>query len=107
MKNLFCVLEYARTSSVATVQRRFRAQFALMRWPSRTPHITISDFSFVGICKGHCFCTSSPANLQELRDRITAAVALIDRDILTRVWNELDYRLVVCRISQGGHIEHL
>ena len=53
------------------------------------------------------FVPPVPANLQELDDRITAAVSLIDRDMLTRVWNELDYRLHVCRISQGVHIEHL
>ena len=33
-----------------------------------------------------------PANTQDLRNRITAAVALVDRDVLTRVWNEMDYR---------------
>ena len=48
-----------------------------------------------------------PANLQDLRNRITAAVALVDRDILTRVWNKMDYRIDVCRITKGGHIEHL
>ena len=41
------------------------------------------------------FVPPVPANLQELRDRITASVALIDRDMLTRVLNELDYRLDV------------
>ena len=53
------------------------------------------------------FVPPVPVNLQELRDHITAAMALMDRDMLTRVWNELDYRLDVCRISQGGYIEHL
>jgi hypothetical protein len=48
-----------------------------------------------------------PANLQDLRNRITAAVALVDRDMLTRVWHEMDYRKDVCRISKGGYIEHL
>jgi hypothetical protein len=38
---------------------------------------------------------------------ITAAVALVDRDVLTPVWDEMDYRLDVCRIAKGGHIEHL
>jgi hypothetical protein len=38
---------------------------------------------------------------------ITAAVALIDRDMLTRVWDGMDYRIDVCRITKGGHIEHL
>jgi hypothetical protein len=27
---------------------------------------------------------------------ITAAVALVDRDMLTRVWDEMDYRIDVC-----------
>ena len=67
---------------------------ALMLWPRRSPDLTPCNFS----------CGD---NLQELRGRITAAVALIYRDMLTRVWNELDYRLDVCRISQCGDIEHL
>jgi hypothetical protein len=28
-----------------------------------------------------------------LRNLITAAVARVDRDMLTRVWNEMDYRI--------------
>jgi hypothetical protein len=38
---------------------------------------------------------------------ITAAVALVDRDMLTRVWDEMDYRIDVCCITKGGHIERL
>jgi hypothetical protein len=30
-----------------------------------------------------------------------------NRDMLTRVWNEVDYRIDVCHITKGGHIEHL
>ena len=48
-----------------------------------------------------------PANLQDPRNRITSAVTLVDRDMLTRVWNKMDYRIDVCRITKGGHIEHL
>jgi hypothetical protein len=32
---------------------------------------------------------------------ITAAVALVDRDMLTRVWDEMYYRTDVCRITIG------
>jgi hypothetical protein len=32
---------------------------------------------------------------------------MVDRDMLTRLWNEMDYRRDVCRITKGGHIEHL
>jgi hypothetical protein len=38
---------------------------------------------------------------------MNAAVALVNRDMLTRVWDEMDYRIDVCRISKGVHIEHL
>jgi hypothetical protein len=38
---------------------------------------------------------------------ITAVVALVDHDMLTRVWDEMDYRVDVCHITKGGHIEHL
>jgi hypothetical protein len=38
---------------------------------------------------------------------ITAAVALVDRDMLTRVWDEMDYRIDVCQTTKGGYIEHL
>ena len=57
--------------------------------------------------KDTVFVPPLPANLQDLRNRITAAVALVDRDMLTRVWNGMDYRIDVCRVTKGGHIEHL
>jgi hypothetical protein len=38
---------------------------------------------------------------------ITAAVALVDRDMLTRVWDEMDYRIDVFRLTKDGHIEHM
>jgi hypothetical protein len=53
------------------------------------------------------FVSPLSANLQDLRYRITAAVALVDRDMLTRVWDEMKYRVDVCRITRGGHNEHL
>ena len=77
---------------------------ALMRWPPRSSDLTPCDFFLWGFVKGPVFVPPVPANLQELHDRITTALALIDRDMLTRVCIELDYRLDVCRISKGGHI---
>ncbi|KAJ4434516.1 hypothetical protein ANN_23078 [Periplaneta americana] len=50
------------------------------------------------------FVPPLPANLHELRDPIIATVALIDCDILTRVWDEMNYRLGICRINNGRHI---
>jgi hypothetical protein len=80
---------------------------ALKRWPPRSPDLTPCDFFFWGFVKDTVFVPSVPTNLRDLRNRITAAVALVNRDMLTRVWNAMDYRIDVCSISKGGHIEHL
>jgi len=92
----FCVLEYTG-----------QEDDALMRWPPRSPDLTPCDVFLWGFVKDTAFVSPLSANLQELRNRVTAAVALFDRDMLTRVWNEMDYRIDVCRITKGGHIDHL
>jgi hypothetical protein len=48
-----------------------------------------------------------PRDLSQLRRKIVEAVAAIDRQILRRVWQELDYRIDICRVTKGVHIEHL
>jgi hypothetical protein len=48
-----------------------------------------------------------PGTLVDLRTRITAAITVIDHNMLQRVWQELDYRLDVCRVTGGAHVEHL
>jgi hypothetical protein len=35
------------------------------------------------------------------------AVAAIDRHMLQCVWQEFDFRIDICRVTKGGHIEHL
>jgi hypothetical protein len=35
------------------------------------------------------------------------AVAAIDSQILHLVWQELDYRIDICRVTKVGYIEHL
>jgi hypothetical protein len=57
--------------------------------------------------KDTAFVPPLPADLGDLRNRITAAVALVNSDRLTLVWDEMDYCIDVCRISKSGHIEHL
>jgi len=48
-----------------------------------------------------------PASIPELKVRIRTAIETITVDMLQTVWNELDYRIDVCRITKGAHIEHL
>jgi hypothetical protein len=39
--------------------------------------------------------------------RFIAAVKNIDAPMVTRVWQELEYRINVCRVTRGAPIEHL
>jgi hypothetical protein len=48
-----------------------------------------------------------PRDLPQLRRRFVGAVAAIDRYMLQRVWQELDYKIDICRVTKSGHIEHL
>jgi hypothetical protein len=57
--------------------------------------------------KDTVFVPPLPANLEDLRNRIPAAVALNDRDMLIHVWDEIDYRIDVCRVTKGEYIENL
>jgi hypothetical protein len=75
--------------------------------PSFFTYFTDAQCVFWEFVKDTVFVPPLPANLQDLHNLITAAVARVDRNTLTRVWNEMDYRIDVCRITKGGRTEHL
>jgi hypothetical protein len=43
----------------------------------------------------------------DLKARIIAAVKNIDAPMLTCVWQEIEYRMDVCRVTRGAHVHHL
>jgi hypothetical protein len=45
--------------------------------------------------------------LPHTRVNMGAAVKNIDAPMLSRVWQEIEYRIDVCRVTNGAHIEHL
>jgi hypothetical protein len=48
-----------------------------------------------------------PRDLTDLKARIIAAVKNINTPMLTHVWQELEYRINVCHVTCGAHVEHL
>jgi len=82
-EKLFCVLEYHTSKSEVAVQRAFHTKYAKVFVPSLSCALT------------------------DLTARIIAAVNNIDALMLTRVWQELEYRINVCRVPRGAHIEYL
>jgi hypothetical protein len=57
--------------------------------------------------KNQVFVPPLPASIPELKVRIRTAIETITADMLQTVWNEIDYRVDICRITKGAHIEHL
>jgi len=60
-----------------------------------------------GYVKDQVYVPLLPASNPELKVRIRTTTETITADMLQTVWNELDYRVDVCRITKGAHIEHL
>jgi len=77
------VLEYHTSESVVTVQLALRAKHAKE------------------------FAPPLSCDLADLKERITAAANNIHTLMLPHVWQELEYRIDVCRVTRGAHIERL
>ena len=90
MKNLFCVFFFFVYNNIRKWYETLRDEGCLCI--SHRPGRPGPSQYLWGFVKDAIFVPRVPANLQELRDRITAAVALIDPDMVTRVWNELSVR---------------
>ena len=57
--------------------------------------------------KGLMYVTHLPANLEEFKQRSTTELQTVTQDMLLCIWEELEYRIDVCRVLSGAHIEHL
>ena len=75
--------------------------------PPRSPDAAPCDFFLWGYVKDQVYVPPLPASIPEMKVRIRTAIETITADILQTVWNEFDYRIDVCGITKGAHIEHL
>ncbi|GFX03452.1 uncharacterized protein TNCV_4634641 [Trichonephila clavipes] len=48
-----------------------------------------------------------PRDLVELRGQIRNEFAVVRRDMLVRIWTEMEYCLDICRVRKGAQIESL
>jgi hypothetical protein len=67
----------------------------------------------MGLRQGSGLCSSSSSKYpgtegtnQNRMSTVMFSIA-ITADMLQTVWNELDYRFDVCRITKGSHKEHM
>ena len=82
-------------------------QQLLLLVPLAHPDLTPCDFFLRGFVKRLVYVPPIPRDVDELKARITEAVATFYNAMQGRVWQELDYWLDVCRVTNGAYIEHL
>jgi len=87
------------------IRRAAEADNHLLAWPPRSPDLTPCYFFLWGFVKDSVYVPPLPMSLKELRDQIAHAVQTITAGMLYRVWDEFVYRVDVCRVTQGAHIE--
>ena len=68
---------------------------------------TPCDFFLWGYVKYQVYVPPLPASIPELKVRIRTATETVTADMLQTVWNELHYRVYVCRITKGARLEHI
>ena len=77
-----------------------------IEWPARSPDLTPLDFFLWGYLKSKVYKTP-PANIQELKCRITLECRGITRQTFANVREEFQNRLYYCLANNGAHFEHL
>jgi hypothetical protein len=76
--------------------------------PSFCPNLQVLDISNLGAAAAvNPVIKFMPRDLPQLGRRIVEAVVAIDHQMLQRVWQELDYRTDICRVTKVGYIENL
>lgn len=70
--------------------------------------ISLHAISFLwGYVNEKVFVPPLPLDIDKLKLRITAFIETVDRNMLRRLWDRLDYRIDICWVTNGAHIEHL
>ncbi|GBM91324.1 hypothetical protein AVEN_188614-1 [Araneus ventricosus] len=80
-------------------QRAGALDLSLLCRQARFPDLTPCDFFLWGFVKDNEFVPPLPQNLQELKQRITNVLNALTWDLLSRMWQELDYRVDICRVT--------
>ena len=73
-------------------------------WPPRSPDPTPLNFFLWGFVKDNVY-RRRVSNIDDLKARITTAIASVDAEVLPASWREINYRLGILRASKGAHVE--
>jgi hypothetical protein len=78
-----------------------------LKWPPHSPDLAPYDCFLWSYVKEQVCVPPLTMDIDELKLTVTAALETVDRNMLEREWDELDYRWDICRLMNGAHNEHL
>jgi hypothetical protein len=84
--------------------RRWIGRGGWKQWPPRSPDLTPLYFYLWGYVKQTVY-NETINDIDQLKQRIRAAIASVTPDVLGHVWQEVEYRLDVCRATIRAHNE--
>lgn len=77
-------------------------------WSFKSLDLTSLDFCIWNFVKNKMYVSSMLHNVQQLKERIrNALVFFLDEDFLGKVWQKLEFRWDVYRITGKSRIKHL
>ncbi|GFV62379.1 uncharacterized protein TNCV_4679911 [Trichonephila clavipes] len=80
---------------------------ALLKWPPRSPGVMPCYFFYWGFIKDKVFVPPLTLSGGVARKGVRNEFAAIARDMLVRVWTEIEYHLNICAVSRRAPILNL
>ena len=99
-----CALCAVRATTSYVYRVRINYRRISLRHNFRDDSVWFILWDFV---KDHVYAPPLPETLPEFRQRINTAIGNVTQDMFERVWREWEYRLDICRVTRGAHIECL
>jgi hypothetical protein len=100
------VISPAHYAKIVTefLDETFPRRWIRKQWPPRSPDLTPLDFYFWG-CVKQIVYSIHVHNIQHLKHRIWESAASVTPDVLSRVWQDLEYSLDVSLATNRAHTE--
>jgi len=73
-------------------------------WPLRSLDLSSLDFFLWGYIKNIVYAEKI-RNIQYLQERITSVIETVTRDMIQKMWQEIEFRLDVSRATNVAHID--
>jgi hypothetical protein len=83
---------------------RWNGRGGPITWPPRSPDLTPLEFCLWIYVKNIVYQVKIN-DLQHLKSHLRDAVTMVTPNMLQATWNEVEYRLDICRATKGAHIE--